>query len=84
MHEDLVGEIEDLRTRISEIEEERADNPEDDPRRKELLLEERRLEVRLGELEEQIATERGEAEEKAASQTDLTTPPKLPEDDDEG
>lgn len=81
MHEDIAEEIEDLRTRISDIEEERAGRPEDDPGREELLQEERRLEVRLAELEEQIATKRGEAEEKAASQTDLTTTPKLPEDD---
>lgn len=83
MHEDIATEIEALRARISEIDEERADRREDDPGREELLREESRLEVRLGELEEQIATEPGEAEEKAASQTDLTTTPKLPEDDEE-
>lgn len=76
-------DIKQLRARISQIEEERAEITEDDPSWDELLREERRLEVRLGELEEQVAKDRGEAEEKAASQTDLTRSPPLPKDDDE-
>lgn len=83
MQEDIAQEIERLRIRLAEIEEERADTSEDDPDREGLLREERPLEVRLGELEEQVAKDRGEAEEKVASQTDLTKTPKLPEDGDQ-
>lgn len=47
------------------------------------MREERRLEVRLGEIEEQVIHDRGFAEEKAANQADLTRTPNLPDSKDE-
>jgi hypothetical protein len=75
-------EIEGIQMRLGEIANERDRLPDDaDRRRQELLDEEHRLEARLIELEDEVATsDRGAAEEEAAAQTDLTRSPKLPTD----
>lgn len=82
MDETLIEEIEDIRTRLSEITHERGHLPDAaDARRQGLLEEEHRLEARLTTLEDEAAEEEsGVAEEKASNQTDLTHAPKLPED----
>lgn len=82
MDEKATEEIEEIRARLSEITDEREHLPDDaDARREELLEEEHRLEARLTSLEDELAKETsGEAEEKAAKQTNLTEPPQLPED----
>lgn len=82
MGESLNSEIEQIRARLDEIvvERDRFDN-DADPRHGRLLEEEHRLEARLTRLEDEVSqTTSGEAEEKAARQTDLTRAPKLPED----
>jgi predicted nucleic acid-binding Zn-ribbon protein len=82
MDETLIAEIENIRTRLSEITDEREHLPDTaDSRREELLEEEHRLESRLTTLEDEAAEEEsGVAEEKASRQTDLTHAPKLPQD----
>jgi predicted nuclease with TOPRIM domain len=85
MDEAIASEIEDIRTRLSEISDEREHLSGDNHGRgKELLDEEHQLQNRLAELEDRVAEEdAGEAEKKAAAQTDLTQTPKLPDSDDE-
>ena len=76
----IAGEIKQIRDRLVEIEDERSHlDDADQTRHKELLAEEKRLEVRLAEIEERLSDERGDAEEKATHQTDLTRTPRLPE-----
>lgn len=83
MQETIAREIEQLRDRLAEIEDERSHlDDADQARREELLAEERRLEVRLAEIEERLSDEPGVAEEKASHQTDLTRTPRLPESED--
>jgi predicted nuclease with TOPRIM domain len=81
MDEELASEIEDICTRLVEIQEEREHLPENEAgRREELLDEEHKLENRLAELEDRLAEEdAGVAEKRAADQTDLTRTPKLPD-----
>jgi len=81
MDDAVIAEIDDIRTRLGEIAEEREHPSDDsDSQRKELLEEEHRLEARLTELEDEVAdSETGVAEEEAAAHTDLTRSPKLPE-----
>lgn len=80
MQETTAREIEQIRDRLAAIEAERSQLDDGDKtRREELLGEERRLELRLGEIEERVADDRGVAEEEAANQTDLTRAPKLPD-----
>lgn len=85
MDDAVIAEIVDIRTRLGEIAEEREHLAGDsDSRSKELLEEEHRLEARLTELEDEVAdSETGVAEEKAATHTDLTRSPKLPENPEE-
>jgi uncharacterized protein (DUF3084 family) len=85
MYDAVIAEIDDIRTRLGEIAEEREHLPDDsDSHGKELLEEEHRLEARLTELEDQVAdSEKGGAEEEAATHTDLTRSPKLPENPEE-
>lgn len=84
MQETIAREIEEIRDRLAEIDDERIHLDEgDETRREQLLREERRLEVRLGEIEERVADDRGVAEEKAANQADLTRTPNLPDSKDE-
>lgn len=82
MGENVAAEIEKIRARLEEITDEREHRAEDSySRHEELLEEEHRLEARLTSLEDTVAGKTsGEAEEEAARQTDLTRPPKLPED----
>lgn len=76
----IAGEIKQIRDRLVEIEDERSHlDDADQTRQNELLAEEKRLEVRLAEIEERLSDERGDAEEKATHQTDLTRAPRLPE-----
>lgn len=81
MDEVVASEIEDIRTRLVEINDEREHIPENETgRRDELLDEEHKLEIRLTELEDHLAEEdAGAAEKRAAAQTDLTRTPKLPD-----
>ena len=81
MDEAVASEIEDIRTRLLEITDEREHIPENESgRREELLDEEHELESRLAELEDHLAEEdAGVAEKRAAAQTDLTRPPELPD-----
>lgn len=84
MQETIAREIEEIRDRLAEIDDERIHLDEgDETRREQLLREERRLEVRLGEIEVRVADDRGVAEEKAANQADLTRTPNLPDSKDE-
>jgi predicted nucleic acid-binding Zn-ribbon protein len=83
VQDNIAREIELLRDRLAEIEDERSHlDDADQTRREELLAEERRLEVRLAEVEERLSDERGVAEEKLSHQTDLTRTPRLPESED--
>jgi predicted nucleic acid-binding Zn-ribbon protein len=83
MQDTIASEIEQLRDRLAEIEDERSHLDDvDQARREELLAEESRLEVRLAEIEERLSDERGVAEEKVSHQTDLTRTPRLPESED--
>jgi predicted nucleic acid-binding Zn-ribbon protein len=83
MQDTIAREIEQLRNRLAEIEDERSHlDAADKARREELLAEERRLEARLAEIEERMSDERGVAEEKVSHQTDLTRTPRLPESED--
>lgn len=83
MQDTVAREIEQLRDRLAEIEHERSHlDDADRARREELLAEERRLEVRLAEIEERLSDERGVAEEEVSRQTDLTRAPELPESED--
>jgi len=81
MNEALASEIEDIRTRLVEIHQEREHLPENEAgRREELLNEEHELENRLAELEDRLAQEdAGVAEKRVSDQTDLTRTPKLPD-----
>lgn len=80
MQDSIAREIKQIRDRLAEIEDERSHlDSADQTRQQELLAEERRLEVRLAEIEDDLSDERGEAEEKATRQTDLTRTPRLPE-----
>lgn len=83
MDEVVASEIQEIRSRLSEIEDEREHiRAEDAKRLEELLDEEHSLVTRLAELEDQaVEDEPGEAEEEAAAQTDLTRPPKLPDNE---
>jgi len=85
MDEAVITEIDDIRTRLGEIAEEREHPSDDsDSQRSELLEEEHRLEARLTELEDEVAdSDTGVAEEEAATHTDLTRSPKLPENPEE-
>ena len=85
MYDAVIAEIDDIRTRLGEIAEEREHLSDDsDSHGKELLEQEHRLEARLTELEDQVAdSEKGGAEEEAATHTDLTRSPKLPENPEE-
>ncbi|HUG07948.1 MAG TPA: hypothetical protein VMP13_03460 [Acidimicrobiia bacterium] len=84
MQETIARDIEEIHDRLAEIEDERINLDEgDETRREQLLREERRLELRLGEIEERVADDRGVAEEKAANQADLTRTPRLPDSHDE-
>lgn len=83
MDETVASQIEEIRRRLAEIDDEREHlAAEETERRDELLDEEHKLETRLAELEDQaVDDEAGEAEKGAAAQTDLTRTPKLPEND---
>lgn len=85
MRETLIKEIDDIKKRLAEIADEREDLPtESETRSEQLLAEEHRLENRLTELEDQIVEEeKGVAAEEVSKQTDITKPPKLPEDPEE-
>lgn len=85
MDEAVAVEIEDIRTRLDEIHEERERPSDDDrDRREELLDEEHKLQNRLAELEDRVAEEdAGAAEKEASEQTDLTETPTLPDSDSE-
>lgn len=85
MDDAVAAQIEEIRTRLSEIAHERQHLDEHaDSRRRDLLEEEHRLEAHLTQLEDEVVESESEvAEEKAATQTDLTRSPKLPEDPDE-
>ncbi|MGH3650484.1 MAG: hypothetical protein ACRDU9_07205 [Acidimicrobiia bacterium] len=79
--ETIATEIEDIRKRLGEIQDERTAIPEDAfEARSALLDEEHELAARLAELRD-LAAEKGAgfAEKKAASQTDLTHSPNLPD-----
>lgn len=83
MQDTIAREIEQLRDRLAEIEDERSHlDDADRARREELLAEESCLEVRLAEIEERLSDEPGAAEEKVSNQTDLTRTPRLPESED--
>lgn len=83
MQDTIAREIEQLRDRLAEIEDERSHlDDADQARREELLAEESRLEVRLAEIEERLSDERGVAEEEVSHHTDLTRTPRLPESED--
>lgn len=84
LQDTIARELEQIRDRLLEIEDERSHLDESDEKRHhELLREEQRLENRLTEIEEEVTEDRGGAREKAASQTDLTRSPKLPDSKDE-
>jgi predicted nuclease with TOPRIM domain len=84
MDEAVASEIEEIRTRLGEISDERKQLSAEDARREELVDEEHKLQNRLSELEDRVADEdAGEAEKEAAAQTDLTRTPELPDSEDE-
>jgi hypothetical protein len=79
--ETIATQIEDIRNRLAEIQDERTAIPEDAfAARSALLDEEHELAARLAKLRD-LAAEQGAgfAEKKAASQTDLTNSPDLPD-----
>jgi hypothetical protein len=79
MDRGLPDEIKSVRDRLAEIENERLTlGVSDFERRADLLDEEHDLEARLANLVAAAASD-GEAEKKAAEQTDLTRSPRLPE-----
>jgi predicted nuclease with TOPRIM domain len=84
MDEVVASEIEEIRTRLGEIHDERKQLAAEDARRDELVDEEHKLQNRLSELKDRVAQEEaGEAEKEAAEQTDLTRTPELPDSKDE-
>ena len=77
----LPDAIKDVGYRLSAIEQKRQQLADDDfASRSALLDEEHDLEAKLGELLDRAAREdQPEAEKEAASQTDITEPPALPD-----
>jgi len=81
MDQTVIVKIEETRRRLVEIAERRGELPQDAfAERTDLLDEEHELEALLADLKDRASEEeKGEAEEQAAAQTDLTRTPRLPD-----
>jgi phage shock protein A len=81
MDESVAAELERIKTRLVTITDEREHVPAEESDSLEALSdEEHRLETRLAELKDQLVEEdAGDAEQQAASQTDITRTPRLPD-----